>query len=68
MNRSSPPRLRTAALLAVAFLAGACAEIRVLMPTPNYYAAPTVELFGTLPDAFTTTKVELIYVTDQVPE
>jgi hypothetical protein len=54
----------------VHFLAGAlivagCAESRQLMPTPSLYTDTETTLFSELPPEFTSTKVELIYVTDR---
>ena len=54
--------------MAVLVLMTACAETRVLMPTPNLYVDEKSELFGTLPTEFTSTQVEMIYVTDRAPE
>ena len=55
-------------LLTVLFLAGCGAASRPLMPTPNVYAEAQVELFEELPDAFESTLVEMLYVTDRAPE
>ena len=38
------------------------------MPTPNIYANEETALFEALPEEYTSTKVELIYVTDRAPE
>ncbi len=57
-----------AILMGAALLAVGCAETRVLMPTPNLYVPPESKLFGDLPEAFTSTQVELLYITDRAPE
>ena len=61
-------RLNILSLLAAALLVMGCAESRKLMPTPNLYVADGTKLYGELPAEFTFTKVELLYVTDRVPE
>ena len=38
------------------------------MSTPNLYTDETATLFETLPQEYTSTLVELIYVTDRTPE
>ena len=55
-------------LLACVMLVVGCAESRQLMPTPNVYADENVTLFEALPQEYTSTQVELIYITDRVPE
>jgi esterase/lipase superfamily enzyme len=54
-------------LLGILLIAG-CAESRQLMPTPSLYTNEKATLFGTLPDEYADTLVELIYVTDRAPE
>ncbi len=54
--------------LACIMLIAGCAESRQLMPTPNLYTDQKTMLFGELPTEFTSTQVELIYVTDRAPE
>ena len=55
-------------ILACVLLIAGCAEGRPLMPTPNLYTAATATLFEALPQEYTSTLVELIYVTDRAPE
>jgi len=55
-------------ILACVLLIAGCAESRQLMPTPNLYTDGTVTLFEALPEEYTSPLVELIYVTDRVPE
>jgi len=55
-------------VLACVMLIAGCTESRLLMPTPNLYADGNEALFGDLPDEYTSTQVELIYVTDRAPE
>ncbi len=55
-------------LLACAMLIVGCAESRQLMPTPNVYTDEKTTLFEALPQEYTSTQVELIYVTDRAPE
>jgi esterase/lipase superfamily enzyme len=55
-------------LVACVISVAGCAESRKLMPTPNLYADETAPLFGELAPEFTSTEVELIYVTDRAPE
>ena len=63
------PVLRKFSLLAAALIMiTACAETRTLMPTPNLYVEEKSKLFGELPKEFTSTHVEMIYVTDRAPE
>ncbi len=38
------------------------------MPTPNIYVDEQAALFEALPEEYTSTQVELIYVTDRAPE
>ena len=54
--------------LACMTLVAGCAESRQLMPTPSLYADEKAPLFGELASEFTSTQVELIYVTDRAPE
>ena len=54
--------------LACITLVSGCAESRQLMPTPSLYADEKAPLFGELVPEFTSTKVELMYVTDRAPE
>ncbi len=54
--------------LACMTLVAGCAEGRQLMPTPSLYADEKAPLFGELASEFTSTQVELIYVTDRAPE
>ncbi len=54
--------------LACITLVAGCAESRQLMPTPSLYAEEKAPLFGELAPEFTSTQVELIYVTDRAPE
>ncbi len=54
-------------LICVLLIAG-CAESRQLMPTPNLYTDEYATLFEALPQEYASTLVELIYVTDRVPE
>ncbi len=54
-------------LICVLLIAG-CAESRQLMPTPNLYTDEKATLFEALPEEYASTLVELIYVTDRVPE
>ncbi len=56
------------AFLACGLLLTGCAEARQLMPTPNLYADDKATLFEVLPEEYESTRVELIYVTDRVPE
>lgn len=56
------------AFLACGLLLAGCAEARQLMPTPNLYADDRVTLFEVLPEEYESTRVELIYVTDRMPE
>jgi esterase/lipase superfamily enzyme len=53
-------------LLAVLLLAG-CAG-RPLMPTPNLYTAGAREPFALTPPELRSTRVDLLYVTDRVPQ
>ncbi len=55
-------------ILACVLLIAGCAEGRQLMPTPNLYTAEKATLFEALPQEYTSTLVELIYVTDRAPE
>jgi esterase/lipase superfamily enzyme len=55
-------------ILACVLLIAGCAESRQLMPTPNLYTNERVTLFEALPQEYTSTLVELIYVTDRAPE
>ena len=55
-------------VLACVLLIAGCAESRKLMPTPNLYTDETATLFEALPEEYTSPLVELIYVTDRVPE
>ncbi len=54
-------------LIGILLIAG-CAESRKLMPTPNLYTDEKAILFEALPEEYASTLVELIYVTDRVPE
>jgi esterase/lipase superfamily enzyme len=54
-------------LICVLLIAG-CADTRQLMPTPNLYTDEKATLFEALPEEYASTLVELIYVTDRVPE
>ena len=54
--------------LACITLVAGCAESRQLMPTPSLYANEEAPLFGELAPEYTSTQVELIYVTDRAPE
>jgi len=58
---------RNFGIILVALLTG-CATGWPLMPTPNIYAEAQAELFEEIPEAFESTKVELLYVTDRAPE
>ena len=49
-------------------LAGGCADTRELMPTPNLYRDDKTKLFSELAPELSSTKVEMIYVTDRAPE
>ncbi len=55
-------------ILACVLLIAGCAESRQLMPTPNIYTDEKATLFEALPEEYTGTQVELIYVTDRAPE
>jgi esterase/lipase superfamily enzyme len=55
-------------ILACIVLIAGCAESRQLMPTPNLYTDAKATLFDELPPEFTSTLVDLIYVTDRAPE
>ncbi len=55
-------------ILAGVLLVAGCAESRQLMPTPNLYTDEKATLFEALPQEYASTLVELIYVTDRVPE
>ncbi len=55
-------------ILASVLLIFGCAESRQLMPTPNIYADEKATLFEARPEEYTSTQVELIYVTDRAPE
>ena len=55
-------------LLACLTVVAGCTESRKLMPTPSLYSDETAPLFGELAPEFTSTEVELIYVTDRAPE
>jgi esterase/lipase superfamily enzyme len=55
-------------LLACVLLIAGCAEDRQLMPTPNLYTDEKATLFEALPQEYASTQVELLYVTDRVPE
>jgi esterase/lipase superfamily enzyme len=55
-------------LLACLTVVAGCTESRKLMPTPSIYSDETAPLFGELAPEFTSTEVELIYVTDRAPE
>ncbi len=55
-------------ILACVLLIAGCAESRQLMPTPNLYTDDTATLFEALPEDYTSSLVELLYVTDRVPE
>ena len=55
-------------VLACGLLIAGCTESRQLMPTPNLYTDEKVTLFESLPEEYASTQVELIYVTDRVPE
>ena len=64
------PQLRgrdIALLLLVALLLAGCAG-RPLMPTPNLYAAGAREPFARTPPELRSTRVDLLYVTDRVPQ
>ena len=55
-------------MLAVLALSG-CAKSRSLMPAPNVYQGEDApELFVNLPDELKGNRVDLLYVTDRVPE
>ena len=60
------PSIRKILLLAV--MMSGCAESPQLMPTPNIYIDKNSKLFNELPPEFTSTQVELIYITDRAPE
>ncbi len=60
-------RVQGPILVCVLLIAG-CAESRQLMPTPNLYTDEKATLFEALPEEYTSTQVELIYVTDRAPE
>ena len=49
-------------------LLNGCTSTRVLMPTPNLYADGHRELFAELAPELETNTVELVYVTDRLPE
>lgn len=56
-----------AAFAAVA-IAGCAQGPRTLMPTPAVYSDQDAVLFGDLPGEYSSSNVELIYVTDRAPE
>ena len=61
--------IRFLAILGIcSMLLSGCSTERLLMPTPDIYARDKSVLFNELPDEFTSTKVELIYITDRAPE
>lgn len=57
-------------LLWVAVVTGAagCGSSTVLMPTPTIYTRGDVKLFEDVPPEFQNNRVEVLYVTDRVPE
>jgi len=58
----------TMLLLMMLFLAG-CASPRPLMPVPNLYIGEDApELFTALPSELQDSRIDLLYVTDRVPE
>lgn len=56
-------------LAASALLLSACSGQRVLMPTPNVYQGSDAKtLFTGLPENLRSNEIDLLYVTDRVPE
>lgn len=53
--------------LAALLILSGCAG-RDLMPTPNVYLSGQKELYGPLDESLKNNKIELVYVTDRVPE
>ena len=50
-------------------LSGCAGKTRHLMPAPNLYTqAGAPELFTDLPDELTSNQIDLLYITDRVPE
>ena len=62
------PRVRAALLVALTLLLLAGCAGRPLMPTPNLYAAGAREPFARTPPELRSTRVDLLYVTDRVPQ
>lgn len=61
-------RLVPSLMLAVAIvLLGGC-QGRVLMPTPNLYVGSATDPFANVPPALQSADVDLLYLTDRVPE
>jgi esterase/lipase superfamily enzyme len=61
------PRSRSVLLILLTLLLTGCAG-RALMPTPNLYSAGGGEPFAETPPAWRSTRVDLLYATDRVPE
>ena len=55
-------------ILACFLIVAGCSKARQLMPTPTIYTGEDAPLFEELPNEYTSTLAELIYVTDRAPE
>ena len=68
-NPITPWMVKSVSLLAVALLLGGCSSQRPLMPTPDVYSLGIMQPYAdTLPAELRTVDVNLMYVTDRVPE
>jgi esterase/lipase superfamily enzyme len=69
-TKSVPGRVEKVVQLAVLLILSACAGTgRHLMPAPNLYTqANAPELFTDLPDKLKSNQIDLLYVTDRIPE
>jgi esterase/lipase superfamily enzyme len=61
-------RAKIAFALLTVIMLGGCAGPRLLMPTPNLYAAGHEQLFENIADELKDPSVQLLYMTDRVPE
>src|SRR4051794_33085384 len=55
-------------LLVTALALAGCSTTPKLMPTPNIYSRGDIDPFPSVPPALQSNKVDVIYLTDRVPE
>src|SRR5688500_10548804 len=55
-------------LLLAGFALGGCSSKPTLMPTPTVYTHPDFDPFANVPAELRSNRVEVLYVTDRVPD